>query len=251
MFKRAAVLVVSCGALLSGCGTDAEVANGEIVSNLIEAGFPAEGIQVIDGAVYVGGDAKVSLMASQEMLQQGEGTQEHYRTTNLINTTVVRRICINPTAAFNSYSQLSQGLDLAIANYNSLGLTFTLARGPTTGCNANITAGTMTGISGSSGYPSGGNPYGQINIGTGLQSYGVDWSEHVITHQLGHTVGLRHTDFFTTSGCGSGEGGGGVGGILIPGTPTLDPKSIMNSCMPATVTGEFSQYDIIALNFLY
>ncbi|RYZ43767.1 MAG: protease [Myxococcaceae bacterium] len=251
MFKRAAVLVVGCGALLAGCGNDGlQAEQEEIISNLIEAGHPADDIQVVDGAVYVGRDAQVNLEASQEMLQTGEGSAEHYRTTNLVGTSI-KRICINPTAQFNSYSRLSQGLDMAIANYNVLALRFTLARGPTTGCNANITATTTTGTGISSGYPSGGLPYGQIVIGTGFQNFSVDLNEHVITHVLGHAFGLRHTDFFNTAGCGSGEGSGGVGGILIPGTPTVDPNSLMNSCYSTSATGEFSQYDIIALNYLY
>jgi Dual-action HEIGH metallo-peptidase len=251
MFKRAAVLVVSCGAVLAGCGADPRSENEEILSNLVEAGFPADGFMVVDGAVYVGRDAQVTLEASREMLQRGEGSAEHFRTTNLVNTSIVKKICINPTSAFNSYTRLSQGLDLAIANYNSLGLSFTMARGPATGCNANITATTVTGTGGSSGYPSGGLPYGQINIGTGLQSYSVDLNEHVITHQLGHTLGLRHTDYYNAASCGSNEGAAGVGAILIPGTPTLDPQSLMNSCFSASATGEFSQYDIVALNYLY
>ena len=86
MFKRAAVLVVSCGALLAGCGTDLQAENEEITSNLIEAGFRADDIMVVDGAVYVGRDAHVTLEASREMLQGGEGSQEQYRTNNLVGT---------------------------------------------------------------------------------------------------------------------------------------------------------------------
>ncbi len=253
MFKRAAVLVVSCGAVLTGCGTDADprTENEEIIANLIEAGYPADAIMVAEGAVYVGRDAQVSLDASQEMLQRGEGSAEQYRTTNLVDTSIVKKICINPTSTFNSYSRLSQGLDLAIANYNVLGLSFTMARGPTTGCDANITAQTVTGTGGSSGFPSGGYPYRQINIGIGLQSYSVDANEHMITHELGHALGFRHTDFYNAASCGTNEGTAGVGAILIPGTPTSDPLSLMNSCFRSTATGEFSQYDIVALNYLY
>ncbi|MCY1015848.1 zinc-dependent metalloprotease [Pyxidicoccus sp. MSG2] len=253
MFKRTAVLVVSCGALLTACGTDADprLENEEIISNLIEAGYPADSIMVVEGAVYVERDAQVSLEASREMLQRGEGSAEQYRTNNLVDTTIVKKICINPTSAFNTYSRLSQGLDLAIQNYNSLGLSFVMARGPTTGCNANITAQATSGAGGSAGFPSGGRPYGTITIGTGLQSYSVDANEHMITHELGHTIGFRHTDFFNAASCGGNEGSAGVGAILIPGTPTSDPSSLMNSCFRATATGEFSQYDIVALNYLY
>jgi hypothetical protein len=238
-----------------GCGVEVDETE-EIVSNLIQAGFPADDIMIVDGLVYVGRDAHVTLEASREMIQTVPGhSEEQYRTTNLVSSTKVK-ICINPTSSFNSYSRLSQGLDLAIANYNALSLFFDFVRGPTTGCNANITAATMSGTGGSAGFPSGGNPYGQINIGTGLQNYSVDVNEHVITHELGHCIGLRHSDYYDRSiSCGSGgnEGSAGVGAIHIPGTPTTATVggSVMNACFRSTESGEFTSSDRVALEYLY
>ncbi len=249
MFKKAAVFAVSCGAVLMGCGADLESENQEIISNLIEGGYSVDDIMVVEGAVYLERDIHVTLQASRERLQRGEGTAEQYATTNLVSSSV-KKICINPTSTFNSYSRLSQGLDLAIANYNALGLSFTMARGPTTGCQANITARTMSGAGGSAGFPSGGLPYSSINIGTALQSYSVDVNEHVITHELGHAIGLLHSDLYNSS-CGGSGVPGGVGAILIPGTPASDPQSLMNACFSASATGEFSYYDKVALNYLY
>jgi hypothetical protein len=254
MFKKAAVLVVSCGALLVGCGADPEAENEQIIANLIEAGYPQTEIMVVDGRVFVGGDAEVNLVASQEMLQR-DGSAEQYRTNNLVGTGVTK-ICVNPTSTFNSYSRLSAGLDLAIANYNALGLRITFARGPTTGCTANITAKTMSGTGGSAGFPSGGLPYGTINIGTGLQSYSNDVNEHVISHELGHCVGFRHSDYYNRAiSCGSGgnEGSAGVGAVHIPGTPTTATVggSVMNSCFRSNESGEWSSSDRTALNALY
>jgi hypothetical protein len=256
MFKKAAVIVASCGALLAGCGSESEQENQEIVANLIEAGFPEKEIMEADGQIWVGQDALVTLEASREMLQRDDvQTQEQYRTTNLVGTSVTK-ICINPTSTFNSYSRLSQGLDLAISNYNGLGLRIYMARGPTSGCTANITAQTTTGTGGSAGFPSGGKPYGTINIGTGLNSYSVDVNEHVITHELGHTIGFRHSDYYNRAiSCGSGgnEGSSGVGAILIPGTPStaVVGGSVMNSCFRSTETGEWTSTDRTALNYLY
>ncbi|HEX5754661.1 MAG TPA: zinc-dependent metalloprotease [Archangium sp.] len=195
----------------------------------------------------------MTLEASRELLQPGEGSQEQYSTTNLVGASVTK-ICINPTAAFNSYARLSQGLDLAIQNDNALGLRIWFARGPATGCTANITAQTTSGAGGSAGFPLGGLPYGTLNIGTGLQSYSIDVNEHVITHEIGHTIGMRHSDYYDRSiSCGTSgnEGTAGVGAILIPGTPTRDPDSIFNSCFNSTASGEFSPYDVVALNYLY
>ncbi|NNC14458.1 protease [Corallococcus exiguus] len=257
MFKKAAVLVASCGAMLSGCGTDLETENQEIVSNLVEAGFPADDIMVAEGQVYVGRDAHVTLEASREMLQPAaKETQEQYRTTNVVASSVTK-ICINPTSTFNSYTRLSQGLDLAIQNYNQRGLSFTMVRGPSTGCSANITATVTSGAGGSAGFPSGGKPYGTINIGTSLNTYSVDVNEHVITHELGHCVGFRHSDYYNRAiscgGAASNEGTAGVGAILISGTPSTATVggSIMNSCFRSTETGEWTSSDITALNAIY
>ncbi|NOK35299.1 protease [Corallococcus exercitus] len=255
MFKKAAVLVVSCGALLTACGGDAQSENEEIVSNLIEAGFPANDIMVVDNAVYVGRDAHVSLESSREMLQTDGQQAEQYRTTNLVGTSVTK-ICVVPTSQFNSYSRLSAGLDLAIENYNSQGLRITFARGSASDCTATISAKTTSGVGGSSGFPKGGKPYGTINIGVGLQDYSVDVNEHVITHEIGHTIGFRHTDYYDRSiSCGTGgdEGASNVGAIHIPGTPTTATRggSVMNSCFSSNESGEWTSSDRTALDYLY
>jgi Dual-action HEIGH metallo-peptidase len=245
MFKRAAVLAVSCGALLVGCGTEAQSESEEIVSN----------IMTVDGNVYVGRDAHVTLEASREM-SESKGGPEQYRTTNLVGTSVTK-ICVVPTAQFNSYSRLSEGLDLAIENYNSQGLRITFARGSASDCTATISAKTTTGVGGSSGFPKGGKPYGTINIGTGLQSYSADVNEHVITHEIGHTIGFRHSDYYDRSiscgGAASNEGASTVGAILIPGTPSTATVggSVMNSCFRSNETGEWSSSDRTALHALY
>ena len=246
-------MALLAGVALVGCGVE-QNENEEIVSNLVQAGFPADDIMEVDGQVFVGRDAHVTLQASREMLES-DGSAEQYRTTNLVGTGV-SKICIVPTSTFNSYANLSAGLDAAIANYNARGLRITFQRGGT-GCTATISAKTTTGTGGSAGFPSGGLPYGTINIGTGLNSYSVGVNKHVITHELGHCIGFRHSDYYNRAiscgGAASNEGTAGVGAILIPGTPStaVSGGSVMNSCFSSSSTGTWTSSDITALDYLY
>jgi dual-action HEIGH metallo-peptidase len=257
MLKKASLVAAICGAMSFGCGGPASEID-ETVSNLRQAGYPASEIQVIDGEVWVGGDARVSLEASREMIQLAPGsTEEQYRTTNLVGSGVTK-ICVVPTSQFNSLSQLSAGLDGAIANYNALGLQFRLARGSASDCSATITAKVAANtVGGSSGFPKGGNPYGTINIGDGLQSYSTGVNTHVVEHEIGHCIGMRHSDYYDRSiSCGgspTNEGSAGVGAILIPGTPSTAKLggSVMNSCFRSTESGSWTSSDKTALQYLY
>src|SRR5881628_2324744 len=105
MSRRSLVLAV-CGALTFGCSAeirDSEVDTNEIISNLMQAGFPQDDIMVVDGVVYVGRDAEVSLQASREMLEVPPSFYEQYRTTNLVSRSLAT-ICVNGAAFTGSFS---------------------------------------------------------------------------------------------------------------------------------------------------
>ena len=243
----------------------------EIVSNLQQAGFPAAEIEILDdGVVMVGGDAAVSLQASREMVGDIAGKGEHgadahdhghagalkqYRTNNTIADWVAN-ICVNGAAYTGD---LSTALDTAIARYNALPLSFQFTRtsGSTTGCDAVITGYTMGGTGGQAGFPANGVPYGAIYMGTAIApTYGVAAATHVVSHELGHTIGFRHTDYYHRAiSCGSGgnEGDAGYGAVHIPNTPTtaVYNGSVMNSCYNSGSTGVFTASDNTALSELY
>jgi hypothetical protein len=261
MFSRAIALTVGVGALAVGCGTEPQQGSveeqREIIDNLVQAGFPADDILVSDGTVFVGRDAAVSLEASREMIAGDTAdSHEQYRTTNLLGTNITN-VCVNGAAFTGTFST---ALNQAIANYNGLGLRFRMTRtsGSTTGCSATITARITTGTGGVSGFPSGGRPFNAINIGSGLQSgFSVNTVAHVMTHELGHTLGMRHSDFFNRAiscgGAASNEGASNVGAILIAGTPSGANVggSVMNSCFRQTETGHFTNTDITAWTTVY
>lgn len=261
-----AALSLACGGeeILSSETLTPEEVTLEILDNVIEAGFPEDDILVTDeGEVYVGRDALVTLEASREMIAPpteeqagflGEGTLEQYRTRNLVNRNR-RTICIDGR---RFSGKLSTALNWSINNYNNLGFRFTMRRITTSlsGCNALIVARTVGGTGGSAGFPSRGFPFGTINIGTGNSQFDTNVVEHIITHELGHCLGMRHSDYFNRSiSCGQGgnEGSGGVGAIYIPGTPrgATVGGSLMNSCFRSTENGEFTSSDRVAFRAVY
>jgi hypothetical protein len=254
MFSRAIVLAVTVSAFMFGCGSGTDDTQ-EIIDNLHQAGFPADDIMVVDGLVYVGRDAQVSLEASREMLISSTD-EEQYRTTNLVSL-ALDRICVDGSRL--SKEPFNTALNNALTNYNNLNLTFQMVRtsGNQAGCDALITIRLSGPTGGSAGFPSGGLPFNSIQIGRGLASFQTSTVTHVITHELGHCVGFRHSDFFDRSiSCGgqpSNEGDAGIGAILIPGTPSgaVVGGSVMNSCFRSVENGLFTNSDITALNALY
>lgn len=150
-------------------------------------------------------------------------------------------------------------LQWAVNNYNRLNLNINFQLTFGTGYQNkdmvvyNNTVNNPNGAGGSAGFPSGGNPHKFVQI-YGLSNYNTNVIEHVITHEIGHSVGFRHTDYFSRASCGqnTNEGSAGVGANHIPGTPTgYDSTSIMLACFSSNEDGEFNGNDVTALNFLY
>ncbi len=243
---------------------EAEISK-EALKQIANLHFNTQEVETID-FLLPNGDTKKSYLIEGDIVLDEEQlktmssanvTDKQYRTYNLVSSPQnVNVIGFTGGSGQGLTSKQRTALQRAINNYNSLniGLNFTLTFGTNYGPYDIVVYQNSNGQAGGvAGFPSGGDPYKYVQIFSGMENYSTATNEHVITHEVGHSVGLRHTDWYSRQSCGqSGEAAGSDGAVHIPGTPTgYDSNSIMLACFGANESGNFGYYDEVALEYLY
>lgn len=227
--------------------------------------FNNQDVKVIDFLLPDGSTEKTYLIEGDiamkpEQLKEmysGNITTKQYRTYNLVySPRNVNIMGFTGGGGQGLTSKQRTALQRAVSNYNALniGLNFTLTFGTNyTPYDIVVYQNPNGQAGGVAGFPSGGNPYKYVQIFSGMENYSTSTNEHVITHEIGHAVGLRHTDWYSRQSCGqSGEAANPSGAVHIPGTPTgYDSNSVMLACFSANEDGNFGYYDQVALEYLY
>ena len=235
----------------------------EIAAKLQKMYFSAEGLEIIDLELPDGTKQKMfevegDMVFSKEHIEKAKVFTDvkQYRAYTIVTVpwwVGVRTLKIMgyTGGVFALSNKEKTALRWAVNNYNVLNLRikFDLSFG-TNLVSQDIVVyrrPNMTGVGGQSGFPSNGDPYKWISI-WGLSPFSYNYNECVITHHIGHTIGVQHT--YSTVSCGGSTPI--LRGVHIPGTPWgTDLNSIYNPCCPLGTTGELSHYDKIALNYLY
>ena len=260
MLKPLAFLLIA-GFAITSCKKEVKDAaqeeiSQEVLAQIKDLGFSTSGVQKIDEGYLVEGDIvltpdRLTERPTSPSLRIAE--VEQYNTFNLV-TGLPRTITVSSSGSVSA--GVSNAINDAIGRYNAQNLRITFTR-VASGGEINIKIVNGGNYIASAGFPSGGDPYGEVKFNKQYQNYSAGFLATVISHEMGHCIGFRHTDWMNRAySCGTGGSEGqqttGVGAVLIPGTPSgPDSGSWMLACLSATTNRPFNNNDKTALNYLY
>ncbi len=217
LFATAVIVVVSCSK--SKDVTPADEISAEVKAKVQALGFGTGSLVKHEDGYLVEGD----IILTPEFLDSKPnytllrvGSEEHYRTTNLV-TGLPRVITVSISSQLSSI--YVSALDEAINRYNALGMRITFQR-VTSGAKISIVKAGGNFLA-SAGFPtSAGEPYNQIKVNaTQLNSQPMLTIASVLAHEIGHCIGFRHTDYmsrqYSCGGSPSNEGASTVGAVHI------------------------------------
>ena len=277
IFKNFIGVTILASVILFGCQTEIdepkalneneifiekiENPDPRLISYMEYFGLKGKSIEKFNNDFLVDGDLLITnqdLSIFTEKKRDNEGKKgltsenQQYRFQNIVSYTpnVIRRIKYKfassvpisgdggqwrtaTTAAFNEWNSIRNSslyfepttgvADIEISGFFSSGSGIAAAQGP-------------NGL---------GNPGSQIYINTYYNYLSLDWKIQTMAHEIGHTVGFHHTDYNTP-----GANPNNTVGILIAGTWTSDPNSIMNHQLTKGWTG-FPYLDQLSIRTLY
>jgi predicted Zn-dependent protease len=248
---------------VAGLAQEKQKVPQDVLASISKLGFSTDRVIAKEGGYLVEGDI---FLTKENLGQQSQSPNlriadvEQYRTTNVVK--VPRVVTVSVSNLTDPYSVAT---DSAIARYNALNLKLKFRR-VDSGGDIDIVGfdepadgdGYIT--LGFSGFPTAnGAAFKHIQMNTNQDAYGPNpdilYLTTVVTHEMGHCIGFRHTDYMNRAySCGGSrvnEGAADVGAIRIPGTPSkIDANSWMLACSNGG-NRVFNANDIIALKYLY
>ena len=163
-------------------------------------GFSTQGVRTVEEGYVVEGD----ILLTPELLASAPGystlrvgDEEQYRTTNLVGG-LPRVLTVSISSSFGS--AYVSAIDEAIRRYNAASLRITFRRISTTGADLPVKYSSSLGagvLGQSGGFPSGGNPApGFTLVPSVINSSNINYIATIMAHEMGHCIGMRHTDYY-------------------------------------------------------
>ncbi|MFA0964036.1 M57 family metalloprotease [Roseivirga sp. BDSF3-8] len=225
--------------------TDPVDISAEMIQKIKDAGVSVEGLQEFDDYYIAEGD----IIFHKEDLKQDHGPSTEQARSDYIIAPAYWNIKVYLDDASFSSLNLSNAVNDAISSVNGIGSGISMSR-VYSASQANITirrSNLSSGICGIAGFPtSSGRPYSLVNINESYmiqRGYTSDSRlTQLVAHELGHCIGLRHTDWSSRNEPFANT---------IAGTPTSDSNSVMNSTICGLSWVGWSFYDKVGVKTLY
>jgi len=248
--RGAAVLAL---AALAACDSPIESPEQqpEDLAAMVEAlGFRGDMVQDFGDYVLVEGDIHIIKDALRAGPRSADplGPRFQYRTTNVVGVPKINNITVDVSGLASQPGWQTAARE-ALTHWSGITSSYVrLVEGGPADITVTTTC-TSSNVAASASFPSGGNPGNVVYVNTCF-AYSTSHAQkvHNMVHELGHTLGFRHSNYTQ-----QGESASTVGAVHIFGTPTSGNAtgSVMNGGTALSSWAGFAASDLTAVRSIY